>query len=157
MFSTQLVNCCPHGRRNYNCILLPLSLLSDLPPPPSQTNCTYSILLGAHELRARRTICKSIFFKDINCWRTIRGLSRLKEPWSRRFGTLPVERKLLKNDSEHMYEAQAVLDKFFDAGHYMKKHDPSLPVEGRFYGWGKRTQAQTTASKSGMTLTNREV
>ena len=58
----------------------------------------------------------------------------LEEPWSRRFGTLPIGQKLLKNDSEHMYEAQAALDKFFDAGHYMKKHDPSLPVEGRFYG-----------------------
>ncbi len=62
-----------------------------------------------------------------------------------------------------MYEAQAVLDKFFYAGHYMKKHDPTLPVEGRFYGeglatmTGKRSSAQTTASKSGMTLTNREV
>jgi hypothetical protein len=27
-----------------------------------------SILLGAHKLRARRTVCKSVFFsKDINC------------------------------------------------------------------------------------------
>ncbi len=92
------------------------------------------ILLGAHKLRARRTVCKSVFFEDINCKRTNRGLSRLKEPWSRRFGTLPVGLKLLKNDSEHMYEAQAVLDKFFDAGHYMKKLDPTLPVEGQFYG-----------------------
>jgi hypothetical protein len=33
-----------------------------------------------------------------------------------------------------MYEAQAALDKFFDTGHYMKKHDPLLPVEGRFNG-----------------------
>jgi hypothetical protein len=33
-----------------------------------------------------------------------------------------------------MYEAQAVLDKFFDAGHCMKKLDTTLPVEGRFYG-----------------------
>jgi hypothetical protein len=62
------------------------------------------------------------------------GLFRLKEPWSRRFGALPVGQKLLKNDSEHMYEAQAVMDKFFVGGHYMKKHDPTLPVEGRFYG-----------------------
>jgi hypothetical protein len=123
-----------------------------------------SILLGAHKLRARRTVCKSVlFFKDINCWRTIRGLFWLKEPWSPRFGTLPTGQKLLKNDSEHTYEAQAALDKFFNTEHYMKKHDPSLPVGGRFYGWGlatmtgKRTQAQTTASKSGMTLTNREV
>ncbi len=28
------VNCCPHGRRNYTCVLLPLCLLSDLPPLP---------------------------------------------------------------------------------------------------------------------------
>jgi hypothetical protein len=37
VFSTQLVNCCPHGRRNYcmnTCVLLPLNLLSDLPPLP---------------------------------------------------------------------------------------------------------------------------
>ncbi len=33
VFSVQLVNCCPHGRRNYTCVLLPLYLLSDLPPP----------------------------------------------------------------------------------------------------------------------------
>ncbi len=31
VFSTQLVNCCPHGRRNYTCVLLSLYLLSDLP------------------------------------------------------------------------------------------------------------------------------
>jgi hypothetical protein len=31
----------PHGQRNYTCVLLPLYLLSDLPPPPpSQTTCT---------------------------------------------------------------------------------------------------------------------
>jgi hypothetical protein len=41
IFLTQLVNCCPPGRRNYNCVLLPLYLLSDLlPPPPAQTKCT---------------------------------------------------------------------------------------------------------------------
>jgi hypothetical protein len=39
VFSTQLqlVKCCPHGHRNYTCVLLPLSvlyLLSDLLPPP---------------------------------------------------------------------------------------------------------------------------
>jgi hypothetical protein len=33
VFSTQLVSCCPHGRRNYTCVLLPLYLLSDLLPP----------------------------------------------------------------------------------------------------------------------------
>jgi hypothetical protein len=37
-FSTQLVNCCPHGRRNYTYVLLPLYLLSDL--HPSQSICT---------------------------------------------------------------------------------------------------------------------
>jgi hypothetical protein len=36
VFSTQLVNCCPHGPRNYTylCTVAPLLyLLSDLPPP----------------------------------------------------------------------------------------------------------------------------
>ena len=62
-----------------------------------------------------------------------------------------------------MYEAQAAWDKFFKKGHYMKKSNSLLPVGGRFYGrglatmTGKRTQAQTTRLKSGMTLTNREV
>jgi hypothetical protein len=40
--STQFVNCCPHGWRNYTCLLLPLywtfSLTSSPLPPPSQ--CT---------------------------------------------------------------------------------------------------------------------
>ncbi len=48
VFSTQLVNCCPHGQRNYTCVLLPLYLLSDL-LPPSQTKCTVytdSLCLG---------------------------------------------------------------------------------------------------------------
>jgi hypothetical protein len=41
IFSTQLVNCCPYVQRNYTCVLLPLYLLSDLPPPPpSQSKCT---------------------------------------------------------------------------------------------------------------------
>jgi hypothetical protein len=30
VFSTQLVNCCPHRRRNYTCVLSPLYHLSDL-------------------------------------------------------------------------------------------------------------------------------
>jgi hypothetical protein len=37
LFSTHLVNCCPHGRRNYTFVLLALYHLSDLPPPPFQT------------------------------------------------------------------------------------------------------------------------
>jgi hypothetical protein len=42
VFSTQLVNFCPHGRWNYTCVLMSLYLLSDLPLPlpPSQTKCT---------------------------------------------------------------------------------------------------------------------
>jgi hypothetical protein len=40
VFSTQLVNCCPHGQRNYTCVLLPLYLLFDSPPPhPPFLNC----------------------------------------------------------------------------------------------------------------------
>jgi hypothetical protein len=34
VFSSQLVNCCPHGGKNYTCVLLPLYHLSDLPPSP---------------------------------------------------------------------------------------------------------------------------
>ena len=34
VFSTQLVNYCPHGGRHYTGVLLPLYLLSDLLPPP---------------------------------------------------------------------------------------------------------------------------
>ncbi len=41
VFSTQLVKCCPHGRRNSTCVLLPLyctfSLTSSLSPP---SQCT---------------------------------------------------------------------------------------------------------------------
>jgi hypothetical protein len=45
-FSTQLVNCCPHGRRNYTvlylCTVAPiLYLLSDLLPPPPLPNVQY--------------------------------------------------------------------------------------------------------------------
>jgi hypothetical protein len=55
------------------------------------------IVRNAHKLRARRTLCKSVFFSnDINCWRKIRGLFWLKRPWSRRFGNLPTERISLK-------------------------------------------------------------
>jgi hypothetical protein len=42
VFSTQLVNCCPHGQGNYTCVLLPLYLLSDLPPTLPKPN-VYSI------------------------------------------------------------------------------------------------------------------
>ncbi len=38
VFSTQLVNCCPHIRRKYTCVLLPLYLLSDLPASPPFPN-----------------------------------------------------------------------------------------------------------------------
>jgi hypothetical protein len=34
VFSTQLMNCCPHGRRNYTCVLLTLYLPSTSPPHP---------------------------------------------------------------------------------------------------------------------------
>ncbi len=48
VFSTQLVNCCPHGRRNYGilylCTVAPLLyLLSDLLPPPPLPNVQYCI------------------------------------------------------------------------------------------------------------------
>ncbi len=40
VFSTQLVNCYPHGWRNYTCVLLSLYLLSD-PPPLPKLNVQY--------------------------------------------------------------------------------------------------------------------
>ncbi len=43
VFSTQLVNCCPHGRRDYTCVLLPLysTVPSPWPPSPSPpSQCT---------------------------------------------------------------------------------------------------------------------
>ncbi len=41
VFLTQLVNCCPHGRKNYTYVLLPLCLLSDLPRPLPKLNVHY--------------------------------------------------------------------------------------------------------------------
>jgi hypothetical protein len=46
VFSTQLVNCCPHGRRNYTCVLLPLYLLFDPPHPTICTVYTDSVTVG---------------------------------------------------------------------------------------------------------------
>ncbi len=40
-FSTQLVNCCPHGQRNYTRVLLPLYLLSDPHPFPNKMYSIY--------------------------------------------------------------------------------------------------------------------
>jgi hypothetical protein len=40
VFSTQLVNCCPHGLRNYTCALLPLYLVY-FPPPLPKVNVKY--------------------------------------------------------------------------------------------------------------------
>jgi hypothetical protein len=44
VYSTQLVNCCSHGQRNYTCLLLPSTVgtfsLTSSPLPPSQTKCT---------------------------------------------------------------------------------------------------------------------
>ncbi len=37
VFSNELLNCCPHGRRNYT-VLLPLYLFYDLPPPLPKLN-----------------------------------------------------------------------------------------------------------------------
>jgi hypothetical protein len=47
VFSPHLVNCCPHGRRNYTCVLLPLYNLYDLlppTPPPPQLNVQYTCI-----------------------------------------------------------------------------------------------------------------
>jgi len=44
VFSTQPVNCCPHGRRNYTCVLLPLYCTFSLTSFPLPTFPMYSIL-----------------------------------------------------------------------------------------------------------------
>ncbi len=41
VFLTQLVNCCPHGRRNYTCVLLPLYCTFSLTSPPLLPNVHY--------------------------------------------------------------------------------------------------------------------
>jgi hypothetical protein len=48
-------------------------------PRFKMTSSFIYIVRSAHKLRARRTVCKSVFFSnDINCWREIRGLFGLK-------------------------------------------------------------------------------
>jgi hypothetical protein len=44
VFSTQLVNCSPHGQRN--CVLLPPYLLSDRPPPRPNVFVPYLLVVG---------------------------------------------------------------------------------------------------------------
>jgi hypothetical protein len=43
LFSTQLVFCCPHGRRNYTCVLLPLYCTFSLTSSPLPPFPLYSI------------------------------------------------------------------------------------------------------------------
>jgi hypothetical protein len=43
LFSTQLVFCCPHGRRNYTCVLLPLYCTFSLTSSPLPPFPMYSI------------------------------------------------------------------------------------------------------------------
>jgi hypothetical protein len=97
VFSTQIVNCCPHGRRNYTCVLLPLYLLSDL--PPSQTKCTsytdrrgglncavYHILLEFYTLFLTRFRTYQIASPPQTKWpgkTTLRMISlKFLRPWS---------------------------------------------------------------------------
>ncbi len=101
-------------------------------------------------------MCKSVFFlsKVINCCRTFEACYGLKSRGLGDLATLPVEKKLLKNFSE-----QAVLDKFFDAGHYVKnipntaRQRPILRRGGVATMNGGCPSAKTMALKSGMTLT----
>ncbi len=70
VFSTQLVNCCSHERRNYTCVLLLLYLLSDLPKLNVQYIHTDSVWLWRgrvlncavdHILHEFYTLFKAIF------------------------------------------------------------------------------------------------
>ena len=137
--------------------------LKNLPPNFWAAKHALYIVRSAYNWEPGAPCVKVFFPNDINCWRKIRGLFGLKSRGLGDSATCRPARNHWKTIVNIYYEAQAAWDKFFDTGHYMKKFDPSLPVGGRFYGWGlatmtgKRTQAQTTASKSGMTLTNWEV
>jgi hypothetical protein len=78
-----------------NCLLL-ASYSVLVTGPILHVNRLY-ILLGAHELRARRTMCKSVFFlKSHKLLTDNRGLFRLKEPWSRRFGNPAGRAKIIE-------------------------------------------------------------
>jgi hypothetical protein len=70
VFSTQLANCCPHGRRNYTRVLLPLygtfSLTS--PPLPMYSICRQCVTMGVvlkctvdHILQEFYTLCLTRF------------------------------------------------------------------------------------------------
>jgi hypothetical protein len=41
VFSTQIVNCCPHGQSNYTCVLLPLYCTFSLTSSPPLPNVQY--------------------------------------------------------------------------------------------------------------------
>ncbi len=88
-----------------------------------------SILLGAHKLRARRTVCKSVFFsKDISCDERFGAYSGLKSRGLGDSATCRPGRNHWKTIVNIRYEAQAALDKFFNTRHYMKK---TWPVAAR--------------------------
>ncbi len=65
VFSTQLVNCCPHGRRNNICVLLPLYGTFSLtfpPPSPFPNWCTVftdSVGPGGGGWRGVELCCRS--------------------------------------------------------------------------------------------------
>jgi hypothetical protein len=61
MYKNKLVG--SFANKNKNELSIQFRFLS-LKPRKTSDN---GIVLGAHKLRARRTVCKSVFFKDINC------------------------------------------------------------------------------------------
>jgi hypothetical protein len=66
VFSTQLVNCCPHGRRNYTCVLLPLYCtfsLTSYPPFPSMVSKYSYHDWRKHKLIAtiKKKFCNNIY------------------------------------------------------------------------------------------------
>ncbi len=116
----------------------------------NRSNTVKWILWGAHvNWEPDAQSIKVFFFKRYKLLAKDRGLSGLK---GRGFGDSATCRPSefhWKTIVNIKCEAQAVWDKFFKRGHYVKKSNPLLPVGGRFFGralatmTGKRTKAQT--------------
>ncbi len=107
---------------------------------------------------------KCFFFLNVNQWIDVRpyiwGRLCLKEPWFLRirqsFRSRRIHWKLLWNKRTRPKQCWINLS----GQNIVSKHDPTLPVKGRFYGVrgaatlnGSCPSAKTMALKSGMTLT----
>jgi hypothetical protein len=125
-------------------------------------NIKQCILLGAHELWARRTMCKSVFFcKVISYWQTIEACSGLKSRGLGDSATLPVGKKVTIVN-ERTRPRQCWIN-FSTQDIIWKNITQRCPSKADFTAEGVATVsgscplAKTTALKSGVTLTKWEV